>query len=145
MCEERNPVTSQPPPYPGGNDFGAMPPYAGGEAQMGARRNSGLAIAALVLGILSIPGAIFSVGLLGILFGLLGLIFGIIGIRVGGRPGRAGRGLAIAGLATGVVGLILGGVLLGVYGNQYNKCSKAFPGASRQQINECIRDNLSNR
>ena len=138
-------MTSQPPPYPGGNDFGAMPPYAGGGEQFpgsqGPPKTSGLAIAALVLGVVAIPGAVFTVGLLGI----LAIIFGIIGIRQGRRPGRSGRGLAIGGLACGAVGLILGGVLLGVYTNQYSKCSKAFPGASREQINQCVRDNLSNR
>lgn len=138
-------MTSQPPPYPGGNDFGAMPPYAtGGGDVPGSQRTSGMAIAALVLGILSIPGAVFTIGLLGILLGILGIIFGIIGIRAGRRPGVSGKGMAIGGLVTAIIGLAVGGVLLGIYGNEYSKCSKANPGASREQINNCVRDNLQN-
>jgi MFS family permease len=127
------------PPYAGGGD-----PYSAGQVPPGQRRTSGLAIAALVLGILSIPGGILSVGLLGILLGILGIIFGIIGIRVGRRPGMSGRGLAIAGLVTGVVGLILGGVLLGFYGSKYKKCSDEHPGASRDVITQCVKDKISN-
>lgn len=65
-----------------------------------AGRN-GLAVASLVLGILSIPLCFLFVP------ALLAVIFGAIAIsQIKGNPGQAGRGQAIAGL-------ILGGVSLG--------------------------------
>ena len=72
------------------------PPQQGG---------NGLAVAALVLGILSL--VLFFIPFLGILLGLLGLIFGGIGIGRANRVGK-GKGMAVAGLVMGILGLLLG-------------------------------------
>jgi hypothetical protein len=61
---------------------------------------SGFGVAALVLGIVSLP-LICLCGLLAAPLSILAVIFGAIGI------GREGRGLAIAGLVLGSVSLIL--------------------------------------
>lgn len=60
----------------------------------------GMAIAAMVLGILSIIFALLPI--VSIPLGLLAIIFGILAIK------KPGRGMAIAGLVTGIIGLLLG-------------------------------------
>jgi len=72
-------------------------------------KKSGLAITALVLGIVSIPFAVIPlINVLAFLLGGLAVIFGIIGIVVANGVKRTGRGLAVAGLVTGLVGIIIG-------------------------------------
>jgi len=66
---------------------------------------NGLAVAGLVMGILSL--VLFWIPFLGILLGLLGLIFGGIGIGRANKVGK-GKGMAIAGLVMGIIGLLLG-------------------------------------
>lgn len=61
---------------------------------------SGFAIAALIVGILSMT--LCCVG--GALIGLLGLIFGIVSIN----KKESGRGMAIAGIITSVLGMLIG-------------------------------------
>src|SRR4051812_10782267 len=97
---------------PGTSPYGAAPPYGAPPGQpapyaagpyggpAGPPRN-GLGTAALVLGIVAIPG-IFTV-VLGILLGLLALIFGIIGRKRYSRREATNGGAAMAGA-------ILGGV-----------------------------------
>ncbi len=70
----------------------------------------GMAIASLVLGILSIPTCLCSVGFFGVPNGIcaaLAIVFGAIARRGVRRTGRRGGGLAIAGLVTGSVGALL--------------------------------------
>ncbi len=62
--------------------------------------NNGLAVAALVLGIISI--VLCFVPFLSAILAILAIIFGIIALK------SARRGMAIAGLATGILGLLLG-------------------------------------
>ena len=72
-----------------------------------------MAIAALILGIVSIPG-ICCYGVVGIAAGVTAIILGRISLgkirASGGMIG--GRGLAQAGWITGLVGAILGGLYL---------------------------------
>lgn len=69
----------------------------------------GLAIAALIVGILSIPGALFY-GVPGIVLGALAIVFGFVArgriVRSEGRVG--GQGLATAGWITGICGAVIG-------------------------------------
>jgi hypothetical protein len=66
----------------------------------------GFAIAALILGILSIPcGCLAYVAFLP---GLLAVIFGILGLK------SSRKGMAIAGIICGVVGIVFGAVMLTV-------------------------------
>jgi len=151
-------VTSQPPPYPGGssdpggpggpdNSFGNMPPYAyGGYGSYGGPTPpagpNGMAIAALVLGIVSIPGG-FTVWI-GLIAGVLGIVFGIIGLRRASQPGGRGKGMAVAGLATGVVGLVLS-IVVGLFiVNELGRCRDQLgPGATPRQLSDCITNNIS--
>lgn len=76
------------------------------DAGAGRSRQNGLAIAALVTGIIALllswlPG----INLISIVLGLVAVITGVLGLRA--APANGGRGLAIAGLVTGVLGLLL--------------------------------------
>lgn len=82
-----------PPPPPGG----APPPPAPGYGAAPTGRN-GLAVASLVLGILSIPLCfVFLPAVLAVVFG--GIALG----QISSNPGQAGRGQAIAGLVLGAI------------------------------------------
>jgi prepilin-type processing-associated H-X9-DG protein len=67
---------------------------------MPQERSSGLAIAGLVLGIISLPMALISVGLV---LGAAAVILGIVAtVRASNRPERfGGKGMAITGIVTG--------------------------------------------
>ena len=71
-------------------------------------------MAALVLGILAIPGC-FGYGLPGIVFGILALIFARLGHRdvAEGRAADSSLSLVKAGRICGTIGLV-GGVLMAV-------------------------------
>ncbi|MFI1915777.1 DUF4190 domain-containing protein [Nocardia sp. NPDC020380] len=100
------PPGSYPPPPPG--NYG--PP--GGQYWQESPKSKGLAITALVLGILAVIGSVTVVG--GILFGLFAAIFGLIAM-VKARNGTAGGlGMGVAGLILGIVGIIIS-ILLAVF------------------------------
>jgi len=86
---EPRPVSTYPPPHPG------PPPTS--------EKYSGLAIASMVLGILSILS-----GCVMFPFFVLGLIFGIVALR----SNKAGRGMAIAGIVTSSVSLVITIILI---------------------------------
>jgi len=80
---------------------------AGGQAPASSRTN-GLAVAALVTGIIAlliswIPG----LNLLGALLAIAAVVTGIIGMRNAARPGVGGKGMALTGLITGVLALLV--------------------------------------
>jgi hypothetical protein len=85
---------------------------------------SGMAITALVLGILSIPLAIMLIG------GLLGVAAVVVGAIASSRAkrGLAGnRGLAIGGIITGVTGIIVAAmtaIAVGTFSGQYVECMR---------------------
>jgi Domain of unknown function (DUF4190) len=86
------------PPPPGGAPPPGYPPNHG---SAGSGRN-GLAVASLVLGIVSIPMCfLFLPALLAVVFG------GIALAQISSNPGQAGRGQAIAGLVLGGLSLAL--------------------------------------
>jgi NADH:ubiquinone oxidoreductase subunit 6 (subunit J) len=131
-------VTSQPPPYPGGNEFGTMPPYAGGAP---TPPKNGLSIAALVLGIISIPAALTV--WIGAICGVLAIVFGIIGLSQA-RKGRANkRALAVTGLITGVIGLVLSVVVFAYAVKRTQACQDRIGHApSQTELEQCIRDGV---
>src|SRR4051812_23121248 len=108
---------------PGTSPYGAAPPYGAPPGQpapyapgpyggpAGPPRN-GLGTAALVLGIVAIPG-IFTV-VLGILLGLLALIFGIIGRKRFARREATNGGAAMAGAILGGGALAVSIILIPV-------------------------------
>jgi Domain of unknown function (DUF4190) len=80
------------PPYQGPVAYGPPP----------ARPTSGLAVAALVCGIVGVAGGFC-------LFGvppIVAVVLGHLGVRETRRDGRAGHGMALAGLILGYVALL---------------------------------------
>lgn len=93
------------PPMPGGY----VPPgggFAGGPSGYAAPRTDGLAIASLILGLLSIP---CSVACLGVLLGPTAAIMGFISRqRIASSGGTVGGGgVAVAGLILGILGFLV--------------------------------------
>jgi hypothetical protein len=72
---------------------------------------SGMAVTALVLGIVSLPLACVGVGLI---TGIIALILGIIAMGKTGEPPYAmkGKGMAIAGLVLGIASVLIGPIAL---------------------------------
>ncbi|MGH7762573.1 MAG: DUF4190 domain-containing protein [Candidatus Dormibacteraceae bacterium] len=96
-----------PPPPPMGGGFVPPPPggYAPISAGYAAPRNDGLAIASLIVGILSF---VCTLGCLGIVLGPAAAIMGFISRqRIATSGGALGGGtLAVIGLVLGVVGFV---------------------------------------
>ncbi len=85
---------------------------AGGYAPPAQRLGSGLAVTALVLGIIALVTSWTVIG--GVVLGLAALIFGIVALRkVKARTGT-GKGMAIAGIVTGVLGAAIAVVIVAV-------------------------------
>lgn len=90
----------------GGSTFPAAAPSAGQPA--GGSGSNGLAVAALIIGILSLLIAIFPfVGLLGTLGGIAAVILGIVGRKKIARGQASGGGMAMTGIITGVLAIVL--------------------------------------
>ncbi|RGE24281.1 DUF4190 domain-containing protein [Leucobacter sp. wl10] len=92
-----NPV---PPPPPAAPAAPAEPAYGAAPAQ-----SKGLAIAALVLGIVSL---VFCwIPAIGIIAGVVGLILGIIALRK-----RQSKGMSLTGIITGALGIVASIIIL---------------------------------
>ncbi len=79
------------------------------------RRNSGMAIASLVFGLLSLLSSFAGIGLV---FGVLALTFGLTAkkhMRI--YPGLTGSGMATAGIVLGAIALAVGIVALVIFGS----------------------------
>lgn len=82
---------------------------------MEARRTSGIAIASLVCGILSL--VLFWIPWLGFLLGVLAIIFGGVAIgQIRRDPNLGGRGMAIAGLVCGIIGVATWVIVIALIG-----------------------------
>ncbi len=96
-----------PPPPPPSGGYVPPPPvaYGGMSAGYAAPRTDGLAIASLVIGILSL---VCSIGCLGIVLGPTAAIMGFISRqRINSSGGALGGGtLAVVGLVLGIVGFV---------------------------------------
>ena len=78
-------------------------------ATTAAQRTSGKAIAALVLGIVSIF-------IFGFIAGLIAIILAVLARKeIDADPSLGGRGLATAGLVLGIVGIVLWALVLVVW------------------------------
>ncbi|MCM6776999.1 DUF4190 domain-containing protein [Nocardia sp. CDC159] len=133
------PPGQNPPPPPG-----SYPPPPG-QPYWQEQKGKGLAIAALVLGILALLSFWTIVG--GILLGLAGLIIGIIATLKARRGAAAGGGMAIAGLVLSLIALIASIVVtvIGVSfftssgGKDFVDCvNKA--GGDQAKLDQCERD-----
>jgi hypothetical protein len=104
-------------------------------------RQSRVATAALVIGVLAIP-----FGLLvypGLLLGVLAVGFGLTGLLLT-RAGRAlGRGRAVAGLVAGLVALAIAGTLLLQGLRTIRDCEDRIGHRpNHDEIEQCIEDGL---
>lgn len=90
-------------PQYGQSQYGQSPYGQPPGSPLEPTRSSGLAIAAMVLGILGI--ITFWVPVLGAVLGLVALILGIIAVRR-----QAGKGMAITGIVLGTLALIGGAI-----------------------------------
>jgi Domain of unknown function (DUF4190) len=129
---------------PGTSPYGAAPPYGAPPGQpapyapgpyggpAGPPRN-GLGTAALVLGIVAIPG-IFTV-VLGILLGLLALIFGIIGRKRFARREATNGGAAMAGAILGGIALAISIILVAVGATFFAKHKSDI-----EKLRDCMRN-----
>jgi hypothetical protein len=94
-----------------GMDPNVPPPFPPDVPAMARRPGNGMAIAALVLGIVSL--ALFCVLYVSLPCGILAIVFGIVG-RSRARAGASGGGMATAGLVCGVIGVALFVLMLGL-------------------------------
>ncbi len=98
------------PPQQGGQ----YPPqgggYQGGGYQEQPKKGKGLAIAALVLGVLALLSSLTIVG--GIVLGLIGLVLGFIASGKAKRGQADGRGLAIFGIVLSILGIAISVLLV---------------------------------
>src|SRR5262249_61660783 len=85
------------------------------------RARTGLSVAAMVVGIVSILGALV-IPLLGVICAILAMIFGIIGLRQARAGSSNRRGFALTGLITGVIGLVLAIVVAVFAARKYYAC-----------------------
>jgi uncharacterized membrane protein len=103
----------QPHQQPGQQPWGSAPGAAPSWSQQqptwgpsgGQSPSNGLAIGALVTGILSLP-LLLLFGL-GALLGIVAIIIGVIALRRANRGEGSGRGMAIGGIVTGAISLVL--------------------------------------
>lgn len=105
-----HPQAPPPPPPP---EHSQEPSASAAPADQGPRHaagGNGVAVAALVCGILAM--VLFFAFPLAILLGLVGLILGIVGVRRARHPATGRKGMAVAGIITSVLGLVLGMVVL---------------------------------
>ena len=95
-------VPAAPPVAPAGNAYSGYVP---------TKLPAGLAIASLVMGIVSILGAL-PLSFITIVVALVGLILGIIALRKVRKGTGGGKGMAIGGVVTSAIGFILSAVVL---------------------------------
>lgn len=109
------PQTPPPPPPsndPGGQQWGSGPAADQPPPQQPPQSN-GVAIAALVCGILALVLSwIPVINLLAVVLGIAAIVTGVMGIRRARLPGRGQMGLAVGGLVTGVIALLLSLLIL---------------------------------
>lgn len=78
------------------------------------KRTNGMAIAALVIGIIGLL-------VLQIILGPLAIIFGAVGLNFAKNNNGSGKGLAIAGLVLGIVDLLLFVIVLALFATAGSK------------------------
>ncbi|MCH1866091.1 DUF4190 domain-containing protein [Nocardioides sp. CFH 31398] len=128
-----------------------MPPQSGHphhQSYDGAKQGKGMAVTALILGVLALLLCWTVIG--GVLLGLPALILGLIASSRAKKGKAGGRGLAITGWVTGLLGLVLAialTVLAGTFlarivdsdaAQRYEQCV-SDAGGQQQQVDECER------
>jgi hypothetical protein len=133
------------PGNPGNPGYPGNPGPGYGYPPQEQKRGSGMAIAALVLGILAFLLSITVVG--GIVLGLIAVIVGILASGRAKRGLAGGRGMAITGIVLGVLALLIsvGLAVLGLSilnsdsGKTYQSCVKAADG-DQAKVKKCAEE-----
>lgn len=117
-----------------GNEYGSQ--QYGGQPQ---NQKKGLAITALVLGILGLLGSIFVVG--GLL-SIAAIVVGIIALVKAKKPTHGGKGMAITGIVLGVIGVVVAGAILAFFGSLFNEVQQCVEdaGGGQAAIEQCERE-----
>lgn len=124
----------QPPDQPYGQQSGWSQPSAAqygtdirqaeaGYAQLyGVKRSTGMATAAMVLGIIAIVIFLFPIGsYVAVVLAIIALVLGIIAVR---RP--VGKGRAVAGLVLGAIALVGGAIMSVIWTIGFMAASECF-------------------
>lgn len=107
--QPEQPYGAPPSGYPEPSPQAGQPPYYAAPSQ-----SNGVAVAALIVGILSLPAVATIV--LGPLLGIVAIVLGVIGVARAGQLGGVGRGMAIGGIVTGALAILATVVLfLGLF------------------------------
>jgi hypothetical protein len=101
-----------PPPQQPPQGYGPPPPpgYGPPQGMPGAPLPKGMAIASLILGIVSL--VICFIWYVSIPCGVVAIILGAISISKCNKGEAAGKGMATAGLVLGIIGVVLIGILV---------------------------------
>lgn len=134
-----------PPPPP--------PPYGGYGAPVPAAARNGFGIAALIIGLLSLPAVFTVFG--GFLLGVVAIILGFLGYRKAKSGEATNGGMAIGGIVFGALGIIVSIALLAVGFKLFNEfggrdlvdCMREAGNdtAAQQQCQEDFKGNLEDR
>ncbi|WP_405134130.1 DUF4190 domain-containing protein [Nocardia sp. NBC_01388] len=129
------PPGNNPPPgnygqYPG-QPPGSYPPPGGQQYWQESPKSKGLAITAMILGILALLSSWTVLG--GIGFGLFAVILGVIALMKARKGTSGGSGMALTGLILGLLSLIIG-IVVGVIGWTF------FKDNGGSDFVSCVRD-----
>lgn len=134
--------SQQPPPpgYGGGSYYGS-PGYPGSYEAPPQDLPKGIAIGALIVGIIALLTSWTAIG--GILLGIVALVLGIIGVRKAGRNEAGGRGMSVTGLVLGILSLLIGvlvavivGFAVSMFGDAIRECRQFQD--DPQRLRECL-------
>ncbi|MFG2563614.1 DUF4190 domain-containing protein [Streptomyces sp. NPDC048496] len=104
-----------------------------------SQNRNGLAVAAMVLGIISLSTSVF---LIGGPLGVIGLVLGVVALITTKRTG-IGRGKAIAAVVTSAIAIAVS-VLIAVFMVWYaNHTQECYQPDSFQQYKQCVRQQLT--
>ena len=133
-----------PPPGSWGGPGGYGPPPPG----YGPQQSKGLAVAALVLGIVAVATFFF---FLGGLIGIVALVLGIVAIRQTRRGQASGQGMAIAGTVLGGAAIVITaiyaialGAFFAKFGSQFSNFQDCLRHATTLQEQRDCRDQFQN-
>jgi hypothetical protein len=126
------------PSGPSGPSTASGAPQAAGQvpADRTGSQSNGIAVAALVIGILSLLVSFLPlIGLIGVIGGIVALILGIVG-RSNAKKGAGGGGMAIAGIVTGSIAMVIAILItVGLFA-----FGSSIVGESFRDFNECMRE-----
>jgi Domain of unknown function (DUF4190) len=107
---------AQQQPYPTSPGYAGYPGYPGygTPVMVPSQRTNGMAIAAMVVSLVSLPG-LFCYGVGGIVIGMVGAILGHVARRQVTERGEGGSGMALAGIIIGWIAVAVGVVVLGLF------------------------------